>query len=512
MKNRLCYIIYLIFLSFIANAQREADSFINGDCFQIEGLGCNTPNANQIIKFNEDSLEQIIEPLNLNLATYFSRAAFCDKNTGNLIFASNGWRLVNREGDILAEKLWRDDIPWPGDNPDTTMILNTLGPLFLNDPGDSTKAYLLYGQYKAVEYGSEITKADVLFTYAYLDIPSKSMISKNNIILTDTTTSGDMTACRHANGRDWWVIKAGVYEDEYYTGLLGPNGLNMSKMTVPEIIHRGQYSTSSFFSHDGLKFLHYTGKGFKYLHEYDFDRCTGTLSNPIVHDLSDSLYFDALYACTISPDGSKFYITKGGSPHVPGTLQYDLITQTYTYISNFAGGLLLAPNGKTILATSFFIENNQFYRFYSEINYPNAYGTASNYVPFKYPIDNNDTFVFTQNYANFRLGAETGSICDSLSIGFPTLEKGNVVLDAQVYPNPFTNEFTIQLKTPPSSALQLQVYDGIGRLVHQSSIVNKTTTINTQELAQSTGLFYITLTDVNGKVVFGKKMVKINKE
>jgi len=508
MKNKLYCPFFLILISLCAKAQREADSFINGNCFQVEGLTCNTPNANMIIRFNDDSLEEIIEPLNLNLATNFSRASFSDKNTGNLIFASNGWRLVNSNGDILANKLWRDDIPWPGDSPDTTMVLNNLGPLFLNDPGDSTKAYLLYGQYKAGNYGPEILKADVLFTYAYLDIPTKSMISKNNIILTDTSASGDMTACRHANGRDWWVVKSGIYEDEYYTGLLDPNGLNMNKITMPDIIHRGQFETSSFFSHDGLKFLHYTGKRYKYVHEYDFDRCTGILSNPIVHDLTDSLFWGFGYSCTISPDGSKFYVSKGGAPHVPGTLQYDLITQTYTYISNFDGGFLLAPNGKTVLATSFIIANNTFYRYFSEINQPNAYGTACNYVPFKYPIDNNSTFIYTQNYANFRLGAQTGSICDSLSIGFPTVEKSNALLDAQVFPNPFGNEFSIQLKTQPQKAMHLQVYDGIGRLVHQSFIENKTTSISTQAFAHSNGLFYITLTDAFGKMVFGKKMVR----
>jgi hypothetical protein len=239
---------------------------INGFCFQDE-VGCDPPYANVLFKFNDDGIEQIIEPLNINLSTGYSRAAYSNEN-GNLIFASNGWRLVNNSGTILSNRLWFNSIPWPEDSFDSTNVINSLGPLFLNDPGNQQRAYLFYGQYKAGDFGSEILKADVIFTYAYLDVPNRSLISMNNIVMSDTSASGDMQACRHANGRDWWLIKPGIYEDEYYIGLLSPTGISeMQKITIPGIIHRGQFETYSYFSFDGLKFLHFTGKRYKYLHE-----------------------------------------------------------------------------------------------------------------------------------------------------------------------------------------------------------------------------------------------------
>jgi len=170
MRNKLLCTLVVLFTAFSGHqsvfAQREADCTINGNCWQIPGLSCSTPSANMILKFNEDSLESIIEPLDLGLATNYSRAAFSDKHTGELIFASNGYRLVNRSGQVLAYKLWRDEVPWPGDNPDTSMVLNSLGPLFLNDPGDSTKAYLLYGQYivGSITADPDVIKADQYFT------------------------------------------------------------------------------------------------------------------------------------------------------------------------------------------------------------------------------------------------------------------------------------------------------------------------------------------------------------
>ena len=259
------FLIFIIFSASFCYAQRQADNIINGDCSEV--IGCNPPYANSVFKFNDEGLEQIIEPLDLSLATAYSRAAYSDAE-GNLAFASNGWRLVDHQGNVLSNRLYFDWIPWPADNPDPTNVLNSLGPLFLNDPGNPNRAYLFYGQFKAGNFGPEILKADVVFTYAYLDVPNRTLISQNNIVMNDTSASGDMQACRHANGRDWWLIKPGIYEDEYYVGLLSPTGISeMQKITIPNIIHRGQFETYSYFSFDGLKFLHFTGKRYKYLHE-----------------------------------------------------------------------------------------------------------------------------------------------------------------------------------------------------------------------------------------------------
>lgn len=149
MKNSL--LLYLILLCFVVSAQRQADSWAFGLCLpEYIFPGCTPPYGSSIMKFNEDGVEAVIEPAGLNLSTDYSRASFSDKHTGDLLFASNGWRLVNRSGQVLAHKLWRSDIPHPNDTPDTTAVLNSLGPLFLDEPGDDTKAYLFYGQYRVV--------------------------------------------------------------------------------------------------------------------------------------------------------------------------------------------------------------------------------------------------------------------------------------------------------------------------------------------------------------------------
>jgi hypothetical protein len=91
---------YLIFILFCLTcletySQRQADGMFFGGCYNNQTCLCNAPLQGNIYKFNDDSLEEIIDPACLPLSTFYSKATFCDKNTGELIFASNGWRLVN---------------------------------------------------------------------------------------------------------------------------------------------------------------------------------------------------------------------------------------------------------------------------------------------------------------------------------------------------------------------------------------------------------------------------------
>ena len=301
-------------------AQREGDSFAVGYCDFMFLHGCVEPYGSSIYKFNEDGIEEIIEPAGLNLNTDFSRAAFSDNTTGDLLFASNGWRLVNRSGEVISYKLWREDLTAPNTFNDTANLLYTQNPLFLPDPGDSTKAYLFYGQYRYANlFGTGPALLDVLFTYAYLDIPTQSLISKGNVAISDTTSIGGLAAVRHANGRDWWVVKPGRFQDEYYVGLLGPQGIEFEKRILSDVDHFEQGRPCSYFSESGDIFVNFTGSPFK-IYRFNFDRCEGSLSNVVLHSVADSVWNGDWMAPALSGDGSKFYFRRSSFPFgSPGT-------------------------------------------------------------------------------------------------------------------------------------------------------------------------------------------------
>ena len=488
-------------------AQKQADNLINGWCANYpDSPNCLPPYANSVFKFNDDGLEEIIEPLDLGLAVYYSRAAYSDAE-GNLAFASNGWRLVDHQGNVLSSRLYFDWVPWPADNPDPTMVLNSLGPLFLNDPGNPNRAYLFYGQYMGGNFGPEVVKADVVFTYAYLDVPNRALISQNNIVMNDTSASGDIQACRHANGRDWWLMKPGIYEDEYFVGLLSPTGISeMEKITIPGIIHRGQFETLSYFSFDGLKFLHFTGKRYKYLHEYDFDRCTGTLGNPIVHDLTDSIPWGDGNACTISPNGSKLYIRRSNGVELDGALlQYDLNNSQWTHISStHTASPQITPNGKEILLSSRILTNDTAYRTLSRILLPDLPGLLCNLVSNTDTLQNTPSFVYPSNFANFRLGPIDGSACDTLGINsIEVYEKPKA--EISVYPNPAKDVLNIRLLNAVPKKPNIYIFNSFGALVYQAQFENVIHVLKLSDLNLSNGLYWIKI--MNGNDSFVKRFV-----
>jgi hypothetical protein len=317
------------------------------------------------------------------------------------------------------------------------------GPLFLPHPGDSNKAYMFYGQYIPYTIQSLSFKADKFFTYALLDITTKSLISKNNIVLSDTSSIGDIQACRHANGRDWWIIKPDIYSNKYFIGLLTPQGLQMTNVIIPNAPNTIRCNTSSKFNIQGTKYIHYNGGFSRMVHEYDFDRCSGTLSNFVLHDISDSIGFlnNSLASLTISPDGSKFYIKRSTTPGIlQGIFQVDLATDSMILISRYGQTPQMTPNGKNIIfPDDSLIAPNQWLTRISEISNPNAPFNELEIHKYKYTHSNAFMGIAPSNFAYMRLGADTLSICDSLSV--ITRKSANKEPSGLVvYPNPATNK------------------------------------------------------------------------
>jgi hypothetical protein len=499
MKSKIYIIIFWGFIqSFNLFCQREADVLIGGACLFVNDppnfYNCNPPYGQMLLKFNEDSLVEIDESQILNLSTFMSRAAFADKNTGELLFASNGWRLINGSGQVLSYKLWSPSIPKPNDTPDSTYVMNTLAPLFLNDPGDSTKAYLFYGQYQlnfAPILGPDIPKADQFFTYAYLDIPTQTLISQNNLILNEFTSAGDLSATRHANGRDWWIVKPGIYDDEYYVGLLSPSGIQMEKRTIPNVVHRGRLESYTYFNEDGSKLIHFTHKKWKYVYEFEFDRCAGTLSQPIIHDLVDSIPMGDYNACSISPDGSKLYIRRSGSLDGTlrtGTFQYDLQTRIFHFISNNGANPILTPNFKNILYNDLVTNNNINYDFFNIIKYPNEVYPNCVYITNIDTVINAPVFASPPNFANFRLGKLAGSPCDTI---VSSISEQLKVKSVKVFPNPTQDVLHLEFPYPVEKPYQISIVDVMGKVVYSGNLAAEGGSLSLTQLGLSKGLYVL---------------------
>ncbi|MBL0050566.1 MAG: hypothetical protein IPP29_03115 [Bacteroidetes bacterium] len=102
-------------------------------------------------------------------------------------------------------------------------------------------------------------------------------VTQKNTLLQNFKMVDCLTAIKHGNGRDWWIIFRksdfpGGNNSDYYEYLISPNGLsNMIVQNVGSINSTNAASIS--FNSDGSKFVFLNYKGM--LEMYDFDRCTG---------------------------------------------------------------------------------------------------------------------------------------------------------------------------------------------------------------------------------------------
>ncbi|MBU6205652.1 MAG: hypothetical protein KJS45_09720, partial [Bacteroidetes bacterium] len=118
------------------------------------------------------------------------------------------------------------------------------------------------------------------------------VVKKNQLILKDTLYALATASTRHANGRDWWLIQQKYKSNKYFIYNISENSINSDSTYFDNWIN-SIIGGQRLFTPDGLKYIEtgaYDTSAFRYLIRiFDFDRCTGTLSNPIHFEFVDSL-------------------------------------------------------------------------------------------------------------------------------------------------------------------------------------------------------------------------------
>lgn len=117
--------------------------------------------------------------------------------------------------------------------------------------------------------------------------------SQKNIILFQDTISWGLSACKHANGRDWWVVAIKDNTDLIYKILVTPLGISSVTTQHLNITPSLGASMQLSFSNDGNYFIcSLTDGGIvkdHFVRILDFDRCNGFFSNPRVFDVSGAV-------------------------------------------------------------------------------------------------------------------------------------------------------------------------------------------------------------------------------
>ena len=262
------------------------------------------------------------------------------------------------------------------------------------------------------------------------------VVEKKSVLVRSSNLEA-IAACRHANGRDWWIVvpeHSTPNQKKYTIPLLTPFGLEVSTTQTIEVSYNYVVEDAvgnSKFSSNGkwyLDFDQFAGQG---ANLFSFDRCTGEFSN---HQfLSNGINGNWGGGAEFSPNSRFIYLTtecfcdyvgrvfqydlwssdvQGSRTEVYSKYQWDTIPPLNEYQLYFEAASLL-PNGEIGIASGLYQDKTDNY--YHVIDQPNLQGKDCRFQLSKMSLGNVLPYGIG-SFPNFRLGPVDGSSCDTLDI------------------------------------------------------------------------------------------------
>jgi PKD repeat protein len=297
--------------------------------------------------------------------TFFSALEGCAgicNTQGNFLFYTQGLVVYNQTGGVMA-----NGIGLLGG------ISSTQAAIIIKRPGSNSIYYI----FTTTDFGDP----DGL-RYSVVDLglaAGLGSVTVQNVML-QTPSTEKLTAVRHCNGVDTWVLSHDYNSSNFRAHLVTAAGVNTTAVisNVGNPVNNFGFGGQMKISPNGRKLGFVGGNSYPVpgpVMLFDFDPATGVVSNPAN---IGSLLFG--YGCEFSPDGTKFYAAEEENSRV---VQWDIcagntqaITSSSLAISTSTyelGALQLAPNGKIYIARRY--SSNL-----SVINFPNLAGAACNFV------------------------------------------------------------------------------------------------------------------------------------
>ncbi len=356
--------IVLCFLHIFCIAQGEANNWYFG--------------VRAGLSFNSGTPEPVY---NSQMSTAEGCASISDRD-GKLLFYSDGYFIWNRN----HQRMTNDG------------LYSVIGD---NSNGSQTGVIVPWADNDSLYYVFSLGQLGGNLYYSVVNINRNGGLGEviNKKILLQSGVCEKLTAVRHCNKRDYWVVAHKFNSDEYCTFLIQPTGLVHNPVLSPTgnfIMNSNGMEFSNTMGYlknspDGrlLAAAHYVND---YVELTDFNTTTGTVSNPrklyVRPNGVISPVFDGPYGIEFSHDSRVMYVSSYyGPPHNDTTALYQFdVTQTseaaiqaskfFIYGADWSDNTLtalqLGPDKKIYVAK---------YGYYlSVINRPEILGTACQFV------------------------------------------------------------------------------------------------------------------------------------
>lgn len=474
------------------------------------------------------------------MTAFDASTVLSDPATGQLRLYSDGGRVWGRDHRVMpnGSDLWGSLFP---DSPTLSPSYATQGALLVPVPGDAAGYYLFTlraGKGMPPSTVPANTYASSL-AYSQVDMRRNNGLgdvvpeTKNRRLATGLTEK--LTAVRHANGRDYWVLchewlsnafvvypvtAAGVGPAaRYAVGPVEPADTIAKSFSY----FQDQVSGAMQAAPNGRKlaFGHVTSSGTRPpLGLFDFNPATGAVSNYV----SLGPLIDANSPC-FSPDNTKLYVPDfRRTPNGPGRnviTQFDLQAGDGAAIAA-SGQSIVAGNPATNISSTvlgefvYLLQNGPDGRMYGAsgyqgpgalpgdaanvfyvINRPNARGFACDVRAQRFDFVGRDGTGglpnFMQHYFNGREPAPADAACDPAQ--------------TTVFPNPATATFRVRQPGPCALPYALAVYDAVGRKVLGQTVADPAREAPVEVAGLAAGVYVVELRFAQRTVV--KKLVKL---
>lgn len=387
---------------------------------------------------------------------------------GQLLFYTNGCEVMNNNHTLIKN----------GDSINAGFIFNSWceelgyplhqGVLILPWPDKVSRYVILH--YRNSDSG-DFDISDLLYTVVDISTNNNngSVTAKNKMIYEHFNFADNLTAIRHGNGRDWWIIAPKRHSNRYFKFLLSPEGF-----AGPYIQDFGkkwtniQGGSQACFSPDGAKYIRMapfdTGCQIG-----DFDRCSGIISNPV--NLSfpkDTIYSNG---CAVSPSNRFLYISAYEKVY-----QFDLqapdISSSRVLLGKYDGSMapfatrffqsMLAPDGKIYMTSP-----NGVWVMHVVHN-PDEKGLACNFEQHGIELPTHILFPIP-NFPHYRLFDLPGSSCDTLGIDGTVSAAEPAAVRAgplRIFPNPAGAGEPVRIEAGELFGVndRLYVFNALGQL------------------------------------------------
>ncbi len=432
----------------------------------ITGLG------GQHIKFNSNN--SIITDNPSYLPSYFTQgnSNICDTN-GNLILSSDGYNIFDSMGNYIDEG---DTIVYLSLYNKYVFSPYSQSSIFL--PMDSNKYYFITPTYHDGNACFSCHFDEIL--YSIIDMDANAGAGKVTKRMIPFAKNGNfsrtqMMACKHSNGRDWWLLKQGGDSNIVYKYLF----------TQDSVYDKGQQVFNAPFwggkDFDGQTTISKDGSRYASACESDgllgeifladFDRCYGILSNTKVIQMPVWTQNDPNFpsnterspvGLTFSPNGLFLYVM--GYSNI---FQYDLSANSWIHVAGldttyakfqYYSNSYLGPDSKVYIGNFGGLSKQM-----SVINKPDLKGAACEFCSRCLRLDslggpNNYSVGTPPCMPNYSLGAQ---VCWPLNTNETEKEKDLLIL----YPNPVRGTIFITTK---SKAVK-EFYNSVGQLLKITS-------------------------------------------